>query len=203
MLQAVSLSENNQRGDAVSDYFHTSKSTFVCGGCELKSRSSHADLPGMLMGHDIQRVTVAFCWLNPEQCCDLKLPEYETPQSAGMDIGAAIDQPVEISPGGIVLIPSGFGVALPPGFELQVRPRSGLAIKHGITVINAPGTIVADYRGEIKVGLINLGPNPYVVHRGDRIAQLILAPVCRMLLQPVEQLDDTRRGAGGFGHTGR
>jgi len=150
-----------------------------------------------------QSEIVAFCWLNPEQSRDLDLPKYETPLSAGMDVRAAIEEPVAILPGRIVLIPTGFGVALPQGFELQVRPRSGLAIKHGITVINAPGTIDADYRGEVKVGLINHGRESYMIHRGDRIAQLVLAPVCRMVLQPVEHLDDTLRGAGGFGHTGR
>ena len=155
------------------------------------------------MDHDIQAVAVDFCWLQPEQCRDLGLPEYKTTRAAGMDIEAAVDQPVEILPGRIVLIPSGFGVAIPPGFELQVRPRSGLAIKHGITVINAPGTIDADYRGEVRVGLINHGSSPYLVHRGDRIAQLVLAPVCRMVLRPVRQLEATRRGTGGFGHTGR
>ncbi len=155
------------------------------------------------MDHDIQAVAVDFCWLYPDQCRDLSLPEYKTTLSAGMDIGAAVERPVEILPGGIVLIPTGFGVAIPPGFELQVRPRSGLAIKHGITVVNAPGTIDADYRGEVKVGLINHGTDPYLVHRGDRIAQLVLAPVCRMNLCPVNQLGDTLRGNGGFGHTGR
>ncbi len=157
----------------------------------------------MIMDHDIQEVAVDFCWLDPDQCRDLRLPEYTTTQAAGMDIGAAVEHPVEILPGRIVLIPTGFGVAIPPGFELQVRPRSGLAVKHGITVINSPGTIDADYRGEIKVGLINHGASPYLVHRGDRIAQLVLAPVCRMILCPVNQLEATRRGSGGFGHTGR
>ena len=151
----------------------------------------------------MHEVEIAFCWLNPDQCRDLKLPRYETQQSAGMDIAAAVEKTVEILPGKVHLIPSGFGVALPDGFELQVRPRSGLAVKHGVTVVNAPGTIDADYRGEIKVGLINLSGKSYVVHRGDRIAQLVLAPVCRMLLHQVEQLEATSRGAGGFGHTGR
>ena len=151
----------------------------------------------------MQEVEVQFCWLEPEKCRDLKLPGYETPQSAGMDVAAAVEEPVTIHPRDIHLLPTGFGVALPPGYELQVRPRSGLAVKHGITVINAPGTIDSDYRGEVKVGLVHLGKKPYVVHRGDRIAQLILAPVCRMALRPVEQLGATRRGAGGFGHTGR
>lgn len=151
----------------------------------------------------MQEVTVRFCWLEPDLCRDLELPRHETCQSAGMDIGAAVGEPVVLRPGEIRLISTGFAVALPGGYELQVRPRSGLAVKHGITVINAPGTIDADYRGEVKVGLINLSKESYTVYRGDRIAQLILAPVCRMILHPVEQLDVTRRGAGGFGHTGR
>lgn len=150
----------------------------------------------------MQHVEVQFCWLRPERCGDLNLPVYATPSSAGMDIAAAVEGPVEIRPGDIALIPSGFAVALPDGFELQVRPRSGLAVKHGITVVNAPGTIDADYRGEVKVGLINLGPRTFTINRGDRIAQLILAPVCQAVLKPVIELNTTDRGAGGFGHTG-
>jgi len=148
-------------------------------------------------------VTVAFCWLDPETSQDLTLPTYATKQSAGMDVAAAIDTAVTLAPGEIVLIGSGFSVALPAGYELQVRPRSGLAVKHGVTVVNAPGTIDADYRGEIKVGLINLGQQPYTIQRGDRIAQLVLAPVCRMELAPVDALPESDRGSGGFGHTGR
>ncbi len=150
----------------------------------------------------MQKVDVQFCWFEPEKCRDLTLPAYETAQSAGMDIAAAVDEPLEILPGKIVLIPSGFGVALPAGYELQVRPRSGLAVNYGVTVVNAPGTIDADYRGEVKVGLINLGERPFTVNRGDRIAQLILAPVCQAVLHLVKRLDVTDRGAGGFGHTG-
>jgi dUTP pyrophosphatase len=123
-------------------------------------------------------------------------------QAAGMDVAAACTEELVLQPGDIRLIPTGFGVALPEGFELQVRPRSGLAVKHGITVINAPGTIDADYRGEIKIGLINLGREPFTIRRGDRIAQLILAPVCRACLQLVDTLEATQRGSGGFGHTG-
>jgi dUTP pyrophosphatase len=119
-----------------------------------------------------------------------------------MDVAAAVTEDVILQPGDICLIPTGFAAALPEGFELQVRPRSGLAIKHGITVINAPGTIDADYRGEIKIGLINLGREPFTLHRGDRIAQLVLAPVCRANLHVVEELAATERGSGGFGHTG-
>ncbi len=148
-------------------------------------------------------VTVAFCWLDPESSQDLTLPTYATEQSAGMDVAAAIDDSLTIAPGDIALIGTGFAVALPTGYELQVRPRSGLAVKHGVTVVNAPGTIDADYRGEIKVGLINLGSQPHTIQRGDRIAQLVLAPVCHMELAPMASLPDTDRGSGGFGHTGR
>ena len=150
----------------------------------------------------MQKIDVQFCWLQPEKCQDLHLPVYETSQSAGMDIAAAVDESTEIAPGAIILFPSGFAVALPEGYELQIRPRSGLAVKHGITVVNSPGTIDADYRGEVKIGLINLGSEPFIVNRGDRIAQMILAPVCQAVLHPVAQLSKTERGAGGFGHTG-
>ena len=102
-----------------------------------------------------------------------------------------------------VIIPTGFAVAIPPGFELQIRPRSGIAVRHGVTVINSPGTIDADYRGEVRIGLINLGTEPFAISRGDRIAQMVLAPVARMRLEPAARLDATGRNAGGFGHTGR
>ena len=145
---------------------------------------------------------VQFSWLDPDSCRDLSLPSYATAQAAGMDAAAAITKDVLLHPGDIKLLPTGFAVALPEGFEMQVRPRSGLAIKHGVTVINAPGTIDADYRGEIKIGLINLGQGPFTVRRGERIAQLILAPVCQAQLQQVQELGKTERGTGGFGHTG-
>jgi len=151
----------------------------------------------------MKHVTVKFCWLSPETCHDLVLPGYATDQAAGMDVAAAVDRPVMVGPGERVLIGTGFAVALPDGYELQVRPRSGLAVRHGVTVVNAPGTIDADYRGEIKVALINLGRRPYTIERGDRIAQLVLAPVNRMDLVPVASLSETGRGSGGFGHTGR
>lgn len=147
-------------------------------------------------------VNVTFTWIDPEQAADLSLPVYATAQAAGMDVRAAITAPLVLEPGDIKLIPCGFAVALPEGFEMQVRPRSGLAIKHGVTVINAPGTIDADYRGEIMVGLINHGRAPFTVRRGDRIAQLILAPVARALLIVRAELEPTGRGSGGFGHTG-
>ena len=107
------------------------------------------------------------------------------------------------APGDIALIPTGLAMAIPKGFEIQVRPRSGLAIKHGISIVNAPGTIDADYRGEIKIGLINLGSNTYTVRRGDRIAQLIVQQVCQASIQLVDELDETERNEGGFGHTGK
>ena len=120
-----------------------------------------------------------------------------------MDAAAAITEDYTLHPGEIKLFPTGFAVALPEGFEMQIRPRSGLALQHGITVINAPGTVDADYRGEVKIGMINLGQLSFTVQRGDRIAQLILAPICRAHLQLVQDLGRTERGDGGFGHTGR
>lgn len=150
----------------------------------------------------MHKVDVLFAWLDPEESGDLHLPHYASELASGMDVSAAVAEPVILKPGDIELIPTGFAVSLPANYELQVRPRSGLAIKHGISIINAPGTIDADYRGEIKIGLINLGRNPFTISRGDRIAQLILAPVCQAQLRVVERLDETIRGAGGFGHTG-
>lgn len=133
----------------------------------------------------------------------LPLPQYETDLAAGMDLRAALTDPVTLLPGKRALVPTGLRIALPPGYEAQVRPRSGLALKHGVTLVNAPGTIDADYRGEIKVILINHGEEPFAIQRGERIAQLVIAPVTRATLRPVPHLDDTPRGAGGFGHTGR
>ena len=146
--------------------------------------------------------TIQLSWLDPASHADLPLPAYHSELAAGMDVAAAVKEPVVIGPGEIRLLPSGFAVALAPGYELQVRPRSGLAIKHGITVVNSPGTIDADYRGEVKIGLINLGSEPFTIHRGDRIAQLVLAPVCRATVVAVDRLDETLRQDGGFGHTG-
>jgi dUTP pyrophosphatase len=140
--------------------------------------------------------------LRPEEDGELSLPSYHSLLASGMDIAAAVVEPVTIAPGEIRLLPTGFAVAIKPGFELQVRPRSGLAVKYGITVINAPGTIDADYRGEVKVALINHGAIPFTVNRGDRIAQLVLAPVYRAALDEVGSLDETTRSSGGFGHTG-
>ncbi len=146
--------------------------------------------------------TIQFSWLIPLEEQNLNLPHYETAGAAGMDVEAAVKGSVHIAPGEIVLLPTGFAVALPAGYELQVRPRSGLAVKHGITLVNSPGTIDSDYRGEVRVALINLGRNIFTVERGDRIAQLVLAPVVRACLDIIGELDVTERGAGGFGHTG-
>lgn len=132
----------------------------------------------------------------------LPLPAYATVASAGMDLLAAITEDVVLKPMARALIPTGIALAIPDGYEVQVRPRSGLAAKHGITLLNSPGTIDADYRGEIKAILINLGQEDFVVSRGMRIAQMVLAPIRQMALQPVETLPESARGAGGFGHTG-
>jgi dUTP pyrophosphatase len=131
----------------------------------------------------------------------LPLPAYETAGAAGMDLRAA--ESLTLAPGARALVPTGLAMALPEGFEAQVRPRSGLAVKHGVTVLNAPGTIDSDYRGEIKVPLINHGAADFVIARGDRIAQMVVAPVARAGWDPVSVLDDTVRGAGGFGSSGR
>lgn len=150
----------------------------------------------------MEQIDIQFAWLAPLATEDLELPRYHSALASGMDVAAAVQGPVVIAPGEIRLIATGFAVALPPGFELQVRPRSGLAIKHGITVVNAPGTIDADYRGEVRIGLINLSQEPFTIRRGDRIAQLVLAPVYQARLRLVAGLDQTDRGSGGFGHTG-
>ncbi len=135
----------------------------------------------------------------------LALPAYETADAAGMDLRAAVpeDQPMTLKPGERAMVPTGLTIALPPRHEAQVRPRSGLAAKHGVTCLNSPGTIDADYRGEVKVILINHGQEPFVIKRGERIAQMVIAPVTRAELSVVATLDETQRGAGGFGSTGR
>jgi len=130
------------------------------------------------------------------------LPEYETDGSAGMDVRACLDAPVTLQPLARVLIPTGLRVQLPRGYEIQIRPRSGLALRHGITLVNSPGTIDADYRGEIGIILINLGQEPFTVSDGDRICQMVVAPYTRAEWQPADTLDATDRGNGGFGHTG-
>ena len=135
----------------------------------------------------------------------LPLPAYETAHAAGMDLRAAVDEaaPLTLAPGARAMVPTGLAIALPEGFEAQVRPRSGLAAKHGVTCLNTPGTIDADYRGEVKVILVNLGQEPFEIRRGERIAQMLIAPVTRGAWVEVPELDDTIRGAGGFGSTGR
>ena len=132
----------------------------------------------------------------------LPLPSYATPGSAGMDLCAALEEPLVLEPGQRCMVPTGFRIALPQGYEAQVRPRSGLAIRHGMTLLNTPGTVDADYRGEVQVILVNLGEEPVTVERGDRIAQLIVHRLPEVILEEVETLPESERGAGGFGHTG-
>ena len=134
---------------------------------------------------------------------DLPLPTYHSKDAVGMDLHAAVKEETKVVPGVVTAIPCGIAIALPAGYEAQIRPRSGLALKHGITVLNSPGTIDCDYRGEVKVLLINLGLEPVEITSGDRIAQLVVAPVSRLRLIEVEDLPSTARGAGGFGSTGR
>ncbi len=133
---------------------------------------------------------------------DIVLPRYETAQSAGLDLAAAVAGAVVLAPGGRATIPTGLAIALPPGYEAQIRPRSGLAAKNGVTVLNAPGTVDADYRGEIKVVLANFGTAPFAVERGMRIAQMVVAPVTRIAWREVAALPDSARSTGGFGSTG-
>jgi len=140
--------------------------------------------------------------LRPDSDADIPLPRYMTPQAAGLDICAAIKEDIVLEKGAFALIPTGFAIALPPGFEAQIRPRSGLAVKHGIGLINSPGTIDADYRGEIMIAVINLGKKRYRFRRADRIAQMVINKVYPASLKVVEQLDETRRNTEGFGHTG-
>ncbi len=141
-------------------------------------------------------------WCNLRESSDLPLPAYHSDLAAGLDVAAAIDGEITLAPGEIKVIPSGFSLTIPEGHEVQIRPRSGLAIKHGITVVNSPGTIDADYRGEVRIGLINLGGGPFVIRRGDRIAQMVMVPVSRVVIKVVDQLSETGRQDGGFGHTG-
>lgn len=130
------------------------------------------------------------------------MPEYATPSSAGMDVRANIETPITLMPMQRVLVPTGLRIQLPVGYECQIRPRSGLALKHGVTVLNSPGTIDADYRGEIGVVLINLSDTPFVINNGERICQMVVAPYSHVEWEAVESLDATERGEGGFGHTG-
>jgi len=137
-----------------------------------------------------------------DEASDLPLPSYATPGSAGMDICAAVREPLVVRPGETVLVPTGFRLELQPGYEAQVRPRSGLAINHSIGILNSPGTIDSDYRGEIKIILTNFGKENFTIHRGDRIAQLVIARYVRAIWEEVGDISTTRRGEGGFGHTG-
>ncbi len=146
--------------------------------------------------------TIKIRRLDPEHDSDIPLPRYMTPQSSGMDLCAAIKEDQVLPKGSITVIPTGIAIALPPGLEAQIRPRSGLAFKHGIGIINSPGTIDADYRGEIRIALINLGKRPYTISRGDRIAQMVIQKVCQAQLDVVDSLQETDRNEGGFGHTG-
>ncbi len=132
----------------------------------------------------------------------IPLPKYETSGSSGMDLAANVESNVSIAPGNSEIIPTGLVLAVPKGFEMQIRPRSGLAAKKGITILNTPGTIDADYRGEIKVILINLGQEPFIVEKGARIAQMVVCPIVQVQLEEVDTLSDTKRGTGGFGSTG-
>jgi len=149
----------------------------------------------------VEKITIQIKRVRPEEDRDLPLPEYMTPASAGMDLRAAVRETEIIEPGQIKLIPTGVAVALPPGFEAQIRPRSGLALKKGLSLVNSPGTIDADYRGEIGAIIINLGPEAVEINRGDRIAQMIIARTWQADLDLVTELDETMRGDGGFGHT--
>ena len=133
----------------------------------------------------------------------LPLPAYQSDGAAGLDLLAAVEAPLTLPPLGRALVPTGLALALPQGYEAQVRPRSGLAARHGVTVLNSPGTVDADYRGEVKVILVNLSDTPFAIARGERIAQMVIAPVTRARLVEATELDDTARGAGGFGSTGR
>jgi dUTP pyrophosphatase len=139
--------------------------------------------------------------LRPDEDNDILIPRYMTPDSAGMDLCAAVTEDTVLRPGDILLVPTGFAMAIPSGYEGEIRPRSGLAVKFGITLVNSPGTIDADYRDEVKVALINLGKEQFVIKRGDRIAQMLIKKVYKAVISEVEELSQTER-TGGFGHTG-
>ncbi|MDL1983930.1 MAG: dUTP diphosphatase [Deltaproteobacteria bacterium] len=147
--------------------------------------------------------TIKLLRIRPKDDADIPLPRYMTPHSAGMDIYAAVKKDMILEKGEIALIPTGFAMAIPEGFEAQIRPRSGLAVKHGIGLINSPGTIDSDYRGEVMIPAINLGNKKYTLKRGDRIAQMLIKKVYHARIEVVEQLDKTVRNTGGFGHTGK
>lgn len=150
----------------------------------------------------MEPVVIALRRMRPDAAAPLPLPRYQTAGAAGMDLLADSAEPVCLRPGDRALIPTGIAVEIPDGFEAQIRPRSGLARQYGVTILNAPGTIDADYRGEVCVLLVNLGDADYTVRRGDRIAQMIVAPVRRAAWREVQELCPTERAAGGFGHTG-
>ena len=150
-----------------------------------------------------QNYPLKFLRIRPDIDGDIPLPSYMTAHSSGMDLRAALDTDLILEHGSICLIPTGFAVAVPEGFEAQIRPRSGLAAKYGIGLINSPGTIDSDYRGEIKIAVINLGNNAYTFRRGDRIAQMVIQRIYQFRPVIVEELDETARGRGGFGHTGK
>ena len=140
--------------------------------------------------------------LRPEQDGDVPLPSAMSEHAAGMDVRAVVDAPLSIAPGAWAAVPTGLVVAVPPGYEVQIRPRSGLAVKHGVTVLNGPGTVDADYRGQVKVLLVNHGSSPFVVERGMRVAQLVVSALPAVTVEEVRRLDDTPRGSSGFGSTG-
>ncbi|MGC6472724.1 MAG: dUTP diphosphatase [Parvibaculales bacterium] len=154
------------------------------------------------MSHPIEKVNIPVIRL--PHGADLELPFYASAEAAGMDLLAALaaDNPVTLAPGETAMVPTGLAMALPPGYEAQVRPRSGLAAKHGVTVLNSPGTVDSDYRGEVKVILINHSRDSFVIERGERIAQMVIAPVTQGVWVEVADLNETERGAGGFGSTG-
>ena len=143
--------------------------------------------------------TIQLLRLHPDKDRDIPLPGYMTQEASGMDIHAAVDEPKVLAPGEIALIPTGFAMALPSGFEAQIRPRSGLAVKYGIGLINSPGTIDADYRGEVKIAMINHGKTPFTIHRGDRIAQMVIGRCYQVRVEVVGNLGETERNSGGFG----
>ncbi len=149
----------------------------------------------------MEKITVKFKRLD-KQFDDVPVPAYSTEHSAGMDIRATVHSEITVNPGEIVLVPTNLSVEIPEGYEIQVRPRSGLAIKHGIGVLNSPGTIDSDYRGEVKIILFNFGKEKFIIKRGDRIAQLVLSKVYHAELIEAEELQNTKRGTGGFGHSG-
>lgn len=150
---------------------------------------------------DGEPIIIKVRWLDGRN--QLPLPAYVSEGASGLDIRAAVQEPVELKPGDIRLIPTGLAVSIPPGFEAQMRPRSGLALRHGIGMVNSPGTIDSDYRGEIGIVLINWGKAPFMVRNGDRIAQMIISRTYRAKIVLANELDSTERGAGGFGHTGK